>query len=195
MSNRFRTGRPRTPRRRRYALAVRRGALLVVVVTVVAVVVTYCGVASSAATPLPAGTKPSKLATMVCQKKAAMDIEQALGESAVVTNQTWVNHLYSCDYRYTNGTMVLSVKELSSWSQTLGYFNTLAKRLGKGTTFYNFGQGAFQTRDGSVVVRKDWKILIVNIAGLPDEFGSPPTSPKYVATTVADLILTCWSGD
>ena len=150
---------------------------------------------AEAATPLPAGPKPSKLATMVCQKKAQVEIGQALGESAVVSDQTWVSHLYSCEYRYTTGTMVLSIKELSSWSQTLRYFNMLAKKLGKKTTFYGLGQGAFQTRDGSMVVRKDWKILLVNSAGLSAQFGSPPTSSGDVAATVADIILGCWSGD
>lgn len=174
-------------------MAVRRSALLVVVVF--AVVAGYSASASGTQTPQPAGAKPSKIATMVCQKKAAAEIGEALGEAAVVTDQTWVDHLYSCDYRYTAGTMVLSVKELSSWSQTLGYFRMLAKKLGRETTYYDLGQGAFQTRDGSVVVRKDWKILLVDTTGLPKQFGSPPTSASYAAAIVADVILGCWTGD
>ena len=59
----------------------------------------------------------------------------------------------------------------------------------------NLGQGAFQTDNGSTVVRKDWKILTVDISGLPAQFGKPPTSRGDVAVTVADLILACWAGD
>jgi hypothetical protein len=67
--------------------------------------------------------------------------------------------------------------------------------LGKARTLANLGQGAFQTTDGSVVVRKDWKVLLVNISGLPAQFAVPPTSPANVAVTVADVILGCWDGD
>lgn len=59
----------------------------------------------------------------------------------------------------------------------------------------NLGQGAFTTTDGSVVVRKDWKVLLVDISGLPARFGVPPTSAADVADTVADVILGCWAGD
>jgi hypothetical protein len=38
-------------------------------------------------------------------------------------------------------------------------------------------------------------VLLVNIAGLPDQFGVPPTNSADVAVTVADVILGCWSGD
>jgi hypothetical protein len=87
------------------------------------------------------------------------------------------------------------VKELSSWNQTLGYFVDLGRTQGRSTGIANLGQGAFQTTDGSVVVRKDWKILTVDITGLPAQFGKPPTSRGDVAVTVADLILACWAGD
>jgi hypothetical protein len=46
-----------------------------------------------------------------------------------------------------------------------------------------------------VVVRKDWKVLLVNIAGLPAQFAVPPTNRADVAVTVADVILGCWDGD
>ena len=87
------------------------------------------------------------------------------------------------------------MKELSSWPQTFTYFATLARRQGRSETVRNLGQGAFQTDNGSTVVRKDWKILTVDISGLPPQFGKPPTSRGDVAVTVADLILACWAGD
>lgn len=145
--------------------------------------------------PLPAGKNPSVIAKMVCQKEAQEKINEVLGVEADVLTPTWTGHLYSCVYKYPNGSFVMSVKELSSWAQTLAYFHGLQKTLGDTGSLGNLGQGAFTTKDGSVVVRKDWKILYVAIAGLPSEFGRPPTSSADVAYTVADLILGCWDGD
>lgn len=91
--------------------------------------------------------------------------------------------------------MKLSIKELSSWTETLSYFGSFAAQTGKTRNLEGLGQGAYQTTDGSVVVRKDWKVLLVDPTGLPSQFGVPPTSSTYVAVTVADVILGCWEGD
>jgi hypothetical protein len=153
------------------------------------------GGAAAALAPQPAGQTPSPIARMVCQKKAAGEIAQTLGAEASVTVPTWTDHLYSCDYRYREGTMVLSVKELSSWDQTYAYFSELAGALHKKAPILGLGQGAFSVADGSVVVRKDWKVLLVNTAGLHGKVGVPPTSPGEIALVVAAVILGCWSGD
>ncbi len=160
-----------------------------------------CGSPSTAATgstgraPLPAGPVPSEIATMVCAAKAQREINEVLGVTASVTTRTWIDHRYSCPYQYPDGSFQLSVKELSSWGQTLGYYHSLGHQLGVAQSLPNLGQGAFQTRDGSVVVRKDWKVLLVDIARLPGHFGVPPTTSGDVAVTVADVILGCWAGD
>lgn len=145
--------------------------------------------------PLPAGRTPSQIAKMVCAREAQREIAETLGVRASVATPTWVNHTYSCRYRYPSGGFVLTVKELSSWSQTLGYFSGIARTQGRTATVPNLGQGAFQTDNGSTVVRKDWKVLTVDISGLPPQFGKPPTSRGDVAVTVADVILACWAGD
>ncbi len=132
---------------------------------------------------------------MVCAVKAQREIDEVLGVSARVSDRSWVGHLYSCRYLYDKGSFALSVKELSSWRQTVAYFHSLGAELGDKGALGNLGQGAFTTRDGSVVVRKDWKVLLVDIADLPPEFGKPPTGSTEVAFTVADLILGCWNGD
>jgi hypothetical protein len=144
--------------------------------------------------PLPAGRNPSLIATMVCRPKSQREINEVLGVKATVSDPTWVDHKYSCRYGYPNGAFTLSVKELSSWSQTFTYFHSLGT-MGKTQTLRNLGQGAFRTSAGDVVVRKDWKVLLVNISGLPPQFGRPPTGATDVAYTVADLILGCWDGD
>ena len=116
--------------------------------------------------PLPAGPHPSEIAKVVCQHEAHDDIGSALGETATVSTPTWADHLYSCRYRYPAGSFTLSVKELSSWAETDAYYDGLATRLGKTRDLCrDLGQGAFQTTDGSVVVRKDWKVLLVDTSG------------------------------
>jgi hypothetical protein len=146
-------------------------------------------------TPLPAGRAPSHLAVMVCLPHAQHEIEEVLGVTATIEHRTWQHHLYTCRYDYPDGTMVLSIKELSSWNQTEAYFHGLGAVLGDTGSLGNLGQGAFRTSNGDVVVRKDWKVLLVDTTGLPATFGKPPTSRSAVAFTVADLILECWSGD
>jgi hypothetical protein len=91
--------------------------------------------------------------------------------------------------------MTLSVKELSSYPETQAYFQTVQNGMGKTRDLPGLGQGAFQTTNGSVVVRKDYKVLLVDSAKLPAQFGVPRTSSGAVAVTVADLILGCWAGD
>jgi len=145
--------------------------------------------------PLPAGAEPSNISKMVCAKEAQQSVARTLGVTAVVAEPTWVDHVYSCRFAYPNGSFALSVKELSSWAGTYAYFDSLGKKLGRTSTANGLGQGAFVTSNGSIVVRKDWKVLLVDISGLPPRFGVPPTTAADDAFTVADLIMGCWSGD
>jgi hypothetical protein len=145
--------------------------------------------------PEPAGKNPSAIAKEICSGIAQGEIQHILGVKAKVQPPTWVNHLYTCRYQYPNGSFILSVKELSSWTQTYAYFHALGVSMGDTGSLGNLGQGAFSTSNGTVVVRKDWKVLTVDIAPLPAQFGKPPTSRSDVAYTVADIILDCWAGD
>ncbi|HEY4851991.1 MAG TPA: hypothetical protein VII22_14460 [Streptosporangiaceae bacterium] len=155
-----------------------------------------CGIpTASAQAPQSAGKSPSAIARMVCTPKAAREIAQVVGAKAAVTAPTWADSLYACAYRYSKGTMVLSVKELSSWTQTFAYFDQLARTLHRTAPIGEFGQGAFSVRNGSVVVRKDWKVLLVDTSGLRGNIGSPPNPPSQVAINVAGVILGCWTGD
>jgi hypothetical protein len=174
----------------------RRRARLGLAVLAVVLGIAGCGsVNASAESPKPAGKSPSAIARMICAEEAAGEIAQVVAAKAAVTTPTWADHLYSCGYRYSEGTMVLSVKELSSWPQTYAYFDELAKTLHKTAAVKGLGQGAFVAGDGSVVVRKDWKILFVDISGLHGMVGSPPSSRDTVALDAAAVILGCWSGD
>jgi hypothetical protein len=132
---------------------------------------------------------------MVCAAEAQRDIAAPLGVTAAVTTPTWANHLYTCKYAYPGGSFTLSVKELSSKQETDAYYAALGQQLGDTGTVNGLGQGAFTTRNGSIVARKDWKVLLVDISGLPPQFGVPPTSAADVAATIADVIMACWRGD
>ena len=90
--------------------------------------------------------------------------------------------------------MTLSVKEMSSVSETTVYFDALGARLGRGAKLEGLGEGAYQTSKGSVVVRKDYRVLLVDTSHLPAQFGKPPASRIDVAISVAATIMSCWVG-
>ena len=171
------------------------GALLVALVAAACTSTGPRAVTSTTRAPLPAGRLPSEISKMVCSARAQSELASPLGVTATVATPTWTDHTYACRYAYPDGSFTLSVKELSSWAQTYAYFDGLAARLGDTGKVNGLGQGAFSTTDGSVVVRKDWKVLLVDISGLPARFGVPATSRADVAYTVADSILGCWQGD
>jgi hypothetical protein len=144
----------------------------------------------------PARAIPSASAKMICALKTQSELASVLG---VHTTQpvvpTWTNHLYSCRYTYKNAFIVLSVKELSNKTQPDSYFTSLAHRLGQTQRPQAISRGAFfTTKNFSVVVRKDYKVLLVNISGLPAQFGAPPYSRADIAIKVAATIMDCWTG-
>jgi hypothetical protein len=151
---------------------------------------------ATSAQPSPAvKAHPSAKATMVCADEAQEDIGKAIGvETAKQVTATWADDLYSCPYVYTHGTMTLSVKELADPTNAIGaYFNELQHDLGWNKKVpLAFGDGAFVTTNGSVVVRKDNLVLLVDVRELPDQFGQPPTARSATAQAVAKTIMGCW---
>lgn len=132
---------------------------------------------------------------MVCAPEAQADVAESLGvKPTEVTPPTWVDHLYSCTYVYPNGSFTLDVKELSSAAQTTRWFDEQATRLGRLNEPIVLGQGAFLTTNGSAVVRKDWKVLTVDVSRIPPEFGAPPQDPTDTALSVAAVVMGCWTG-
>jgi hypothetical protein len=143
-----------------------------------------------------ASNNPSESAKMICASEAANDIyEQATGVKTIKPlKPTWVDHVYSCAYVYPNGAVMrLSVKELSSDAETTAYFDSLAQKLGKVKDRPEVGK-AFTTRDGSLVVRKDYKVLTVDVSKLPASFGVPSDSREDVAINTGVTIMGCWTG-
>jgi hypothetical protein len=144
----------------------------------------------------PVAANPSDSAKMVCEPEAQNEIyQEAIGiKTTSVTKPTWIDHVYSCTYTYPGGaSFTLSVKELADKDQTTAYFNMVGDRLGRGASQV-IGQGAFVTKNGSVVVRKDYKVLTVDISRLPAQFGVPSDTRANVALNVANVIMGCWTG-
>jgi hypothetical protein len=146
----------------------------------------------------PVSANPSKSAKMICEPEAQKDIyESATGvKTTSITTPSWTDHVYSCTYVYPGGVKIaLSVKELSNEAETTAYFNSLATSMNKKKDIPGLGQGAFQTGDGSMVVRKDYKVLTIDVSKLPQTFGVPAASRGDVAINVGATIMGCWTGE
>ena len=132
---------------------------------------------------------------MICNREGQDDIAASLGlKPTTVSPATWSGHVYSCSYRYPNGAVSLSVKELATKSATTAYFTSFAQVLGRRSNQLTLGQGAFSTTNGSVVVRKDTKVLFVDISRLTGQLGLPPKNAAAAAVYVAAAVLGCWTG-
>jgi hypothetical protein len=140
------------------------------------------------------GSAPSVSSQMICSKEAATEIASSLGVTATVSKPTWVKDVYSCNYTYPNGVIALSVKELDNAAQTTAEYNGFAATLGRRPDVVSFGQGAFITTNGSVIVRKDYKVLYINVVKLPLKFGNPLQDRSNVALSIAATVMSCWTG-
>ena len=142
----------------------------------------------------PAGPNPSVSAKMICQTEAQKDIADAIEvKTTSISKPTWVDHVYSCTYNYAHGAITLSVKEVSSAAETTAYFNSLAKKYGKRQNINGLAQGAFIALNDDVIVRKDYKILLVDVKGIAENF--EPAMPRVeVAENIASVIMSCWTG-
>lgn len=162
-----------------------------------------CGGAASSARARPADrpvlhtvtSQPSTSARMVCADEGRREIATAVGvEIAHPLVGRWSNALYACDYVYGHGArMILSVKALSNSTETTTYFDMLGTRLGRGKALQGLGQGAYQTANGSTVVRKDQLVLLVDVSKLPTAFGTPSSPRADVSLSVAATIMGCWT--
>ena len=65
--------------------------------------------------------------------------------------------------------------------------------IGKKETITFLAQGAFVAPNDDVVVRKDYKVLLVDVHGISQQF-IPAMSRSDVAKNVAAAIMSCWTG-
>ncbi len=143
-----------------------------------------------------AGSQPSASARMICASEGKGDIAATIGvEPARPLIARWGGHVYACDYVYGDGqVMTLSVKELSSATETTNYFDELGRSLGRMHALQGLGQDAYQTSNGSTVVRKDFLVLLVDVSQIPSHFGTPSSPRADVSLSVAATIMGCWTG-
>jgi hypothetical protein len=165
---------------------------------VLLIAVSACGGSTMKSSPRleVAGSGPSASARMVCAAEGKREIAASVGvDTSRPLVGKWRGHLYSCEYVYAGGpTITLSVKELSNASETAAYFNALGAQLGRMRALQGLGQGAFQTRNGSTVVRKDYRVLLVDDSNLPAQFGKPSSPRQDVSLSIAATIMGCWTG-
>jgi hypothetical protein len=178
-------------------------ARLALVSVVAALGLSACASSSPTANAPSTSTAPSRASTvsvisaatrMVCGADGQEDLSSTLGAKTtrpVVAR--WIDNEYSCVYGYAEGTMRLAVKQLPDEPTTRRYFETLVTRLGKRQALQGLGDGAFTTTNNSVVVRKDTKVLTVDVQNLPAKFGNPADTPANVAISVAATIMGCWT--
>src|SRR5262245_54991583 len=138
---------------------------------------------------------PSASALMVCSTEAQADIEEAIGvRVSSPPTSTFADHLFTCDYRYSGGTMVLTVKDMPDKASTDAYYSQALGTVSKPRLLPGLGEGAFSDNKGTVYVRKDFKVLRVDTTGLPVSFGQPPHTRDVIAVAVAAAITLCWTG-
>jgi hypothetical protein len=141
-----------------------------------------------------ASDTPSPTARMICAHEAQSELAGVLATKPTrITTPTWTDHVYSCNYLYPQGTITLSVKELTDTATTTAYFDHLGATLGRLPDNIHLGQGAFQTPNGSMIVRKDFKVLLVDVSHLPNGFDQPGYTAPDVASATAITILGCWN--
>lgn len=132
---------------------------------------------------------------MVCGSDGQTALTAAFNVTGLnVTTPTWVDHLYGCIYQYPSGSFALSVKELPTIAATVDYFTSLKTKSTRAQQLA-LGQDGFTSADGTSVVRKDNKVLVVDVSTLPAQFGTPPQTPNQASQTIAATLLGCWTGD
>ncbi len=177
--------------------------LAVVLAVVLAAVLAGCGQPSAPVGPLPSQAPvptladvPSPQAEMVCQPEAQQDIQDFIGiVPTTVGPIQYANHTSTCRYVYANGSFTLVVQDLPNELVTTRTYDALASKLGKVDSIDLPDAQAFSTNDGSVVLRRDTKVMLVDVTQLPATFGSPPSPRADAARLIMKAVLNCWVGD
>ncbi|MEV7216516.1 hypothetical protein AB0O31_25925 [Kitasatospora cineracea] len=155
--------------------------------------------ASAAASPAAAASssgapdRPSDATSMICNPYFRQELAGALGTDITQPlAPTWEKRVYSCAYHYPDGSMTLSVKELPDAATALAQYDGLRGSAGPVTDLNGLGEAAYKRADGTTVVRKDSFVLTVDVAKLPETFGTPPRSRADVAVMTATTVMICW---
>lgn len=141
---------------------------------------------------------PSESARMVCGPEIRRDVATILGlRTPPPASTSWVNQLYTCTYRLSDGPLNVSVKESGAVSSARTYFAGLRQQLGPTEPLRgldSLGLPSFETSTGTVAFLKDDKTLQIDATHLPAEVGPQHRQRGDLAYTVATDILGCWNG-
>jgi hypothetical protein len=138
---------------------------------------------------------PSPQAEMVCEPEAQADIQDLIGVVPTKVGPIqYANHTSTCRYVYPNGSFTLVVEDLPNDITTTRTYEALATKLGKVNTIDLPDAQAFTTNDGSVVLRRDTKVMLVDVTQLPATFGNPPSPRPDAARLIMKAVLNCWVG-
>ncbi len=173
------------------------------IVAVLAAVLAGCGQPAAPLGPLPSAAPaptladtPSPQAEMVCQPEAQQDIQDLIGVVPTKVGPVqYANHTTTCRYAYANGSFTLVVQDLPNDITTTRTYEALAGKLGKVDNIDLPDAEAFTTTDGSVVMRRDTKVMLVDVTQLPATFGNPPSPRGDAARLIMKAVLNCWVGD
>ena len=141
---------------------------------------------------------PSASALMVCSEEIRRNVATALALAIQPTpSSTWIDHLYTCTYRLSSGSLVFSVKESTNVPAARLYAAGLRQRLSptqplKGAAA--LGLLAYESSTGAVVFVKDDKTLEVDASDLSNPIGPYGESQMTFAYQMATDVLGCWSG-
>jgi hypothetical protein len=142
---------------------------------------------------------PSKSAKMICEPEARDEIARSIGvrDTRVAPSWNQAQHLYSCAYSYPRARIRLTVKELSNEHETTAYFDSIRKKYGTTDRLFGYGgQGAWALKNDDIVVRKEYKVLLVDVSAVPPAEGTiaKGMGRADVATNITTVIMTCWKG-
>ena len=138
---------------------------------------------------------PSPQAEMVCLPEAQQDIQDIIGvvPTAVGPIQ-YANHTSTCRYAYSNGAFTLVVQDLPNDITTTRTYEAHAGKLGRVEKIDLPDAEAYTTNDGSIVLRRDTKVMLVDVTQLPGTFGNPPSPRGDAARLIMKAVLNCWVG-
>ena len=153
---------------------------------IAAVVAALAAVAGCGGEPAPVGPPPgqapaaavpdapSPQAEMVCQPEAQQDIQDLIGVVPTKVGPIqYTNHTTTCRYAYADGSFTLVVEDLPNDITTTRTYEALAGKLGRTTSFDLPDAQGYSTSEGSVVLRRDTKVMLVDVTGLPAHVRRP----------------------
>jgi hypothetical protein len=138
--------------------------------------------------------RPSAKARMICAGEAQSDLAGVLATRAKVSAPTWRDRTYSCSYRYPNGYFDIAVTEFPRTADAKKDFAQKQSAPTVTRPSLDIADGAFLRQNGSIVIRKDRRLLTIDPAHLPERFTKLKLSRPAVAQAIATTVLKCWTG-